>query len=212
MTVDPLFVRAFAFGQDILYHSFSSSDPLAAVIERGTFIPSMAKIPITNTRTEPVGARSTIFAFVNGQTGPTSPPAQGLNHVIVDGKNAEDASLEHMDVLEALRIGGDAHNVLDSFPTLSDRALAHLYTPLWDVQFVRWTAAAAEQGLNVAQLDGNQIRQLAAQGRVTAPDHLPLVSQNIVVNCPVIAFIDQPPSEPQAADPGRSATLTSGAP
>jgi len=47
---------------------------------------------------------------------------------------------------------------------------------------------------------------------VTAPDHLPLVNSNIAVNCPVIAFLDQPPREPQAPDPGRASTLVSGAP
>lgn len=68
------------------------------------------------------------------------------------------------------------------------------------------------QGLNVAQKDANQIRQLAARGLVTAADGLPLVPENIIVNCPIVAFADQAPDAPQAADPGRTATLYTGAP
>ena len=212
MTADMLLVRAFAHGKDIFYHSFSASNPLAAPIERGTFIPALAEIDFRNSRTLREGARSAIFAFVNGQTGPNSPPAQGLNHVILDAHGAEDASLQNPALLEALRAGGDAHNVLDSFTTLVDPALAMLYTPLWDLQLVRWSDAAVAQGLNVAQKDGNQIRQLAARGMVTADDGLPLVPVNIIVNCPIVAFFDAAPDVPQAPDPGRAATLFSGAP
>jgi hypothetical protein len=204
LTVELLIVRAFAFGQEIIYHSFSASDPITAVIERGTFVPAMAKIPLTNTRTVQEGARSSIFGFVNGQTGPTSPPAQGLNHVILDGRNPEEATPQNMALMEALRRGGDSRNVLDTFPTLRDPALARLYSPLWDLQMGRWSDEAVAQGRNTAQTDSNQIRQLAAQGVVTAPDGAPLVTQNIVINCPVIGFIDQPPVAPQAPDPGRT--------
>lgn len=212
LTADLLLVRAFAFGKDIFYHSFSASNPLAAPIERGTFIPNMGEIPFRNSRTIKEGARSSIFAFVNGQTGPNSPPAQGLNHVILDGHGSEDPSLQNPTLLEALRIGGDAHNVLDSFTTLSDPNLAALYTPMWDLQLAKWSAEAVAQGLNVAQEDANQIRQLAARGLVTAADGLPLVPENIIVNCPIVAFVDQAPEAPQAPDPGRAATLYTGAP
>lgn len=212
MTADLVMVRAFSHGKDILYHSFSASNPLAAPIERGTFVPLLGMVSPPSTRTTQEGARSSIFAFVNGQTGPMSPPAQGLNHVILDGGGTKDASLQNADVLEKLRIGGDAHNVLDSFPTLRDPALARLYSPLWDLQLVKWSDEAIARGANTAQMDANQIRQLAAQGVVHADDNLPLVTVDIIVNCPVIAFIDQAPDAPQAADPGTSSTLFRGAP
>ncbi|MDQ6907494.1 MAG: hypothetical protein M3176_11745 [Chloroflexota bacterium] len=212
MTADLVMVRAFSHGKDILYHSFSASNPLAAPIERGTFVPLLGMASPPNTRTVQEGARSSIFAFVNGQTGQPGPPAQGLNHVILDGGGTKDASFQNADVLEKLRIGGDAHNILDSFPTLRDPALAHLYTPLWDLQLVKWSDDAVARGVNVAQTDANQIRQLAAQGVVHSPDDLPLVAVDIIVNCPVIGFIDQAPDAPQAADPGKSATAFRGAP
>lgn len=212
MTADLVMVRAFSHGKDILYHSFSASNPLAAPIERGTFVPLLALVSPPNTRTTPDGARSSIMGFVNGQAGIPGPPAQGLNHVILDGGGTKDASFQNADVLDKLFKGGDAHNVLDSFPTLRDPALAHLYTPLWDLQLVKWSDDAVARGANVAQTDANQIRQLAAQGVVHSSDDLPLVTAGIVVNCPVIGFIDQAPDAPQAADPGKSATAFRGAP
>jgi len=212
MTADLLMVRAFSHGKDILYHSFSASDVIAAPIERGTHIAALAEVPFTNTRTTQAGARSSIFAFVNGRTGAMSPPAQGLNHVIIDGGNTKDASLRNIDVLEALRQGGDAHNVLDAFTTLRDPALARLYTPLWDLQLAKWSDEAVAQGLNTAQTDANQIRQLASRGLVLAPDGLPITTQNIIINCPIIAFINEAPEAPQAPDPGRVASPLRGAP
>jgi len=212
MTADLVMVRAFSHGKDILYHSFSSSNPLAAPIERGTLVPLLDLVSPPNTRTVQAGARSSIFAFVNGQTGIPGPPAQGLNHVILDGGGTKDASFQNADVLDKLFRGGDAHNILDSFPTLRDPALSHLYTPLWDLQLVKWSDDAVARGVNVAQTDGNQIRQLAAQGVVHSPDDLPLVTVGIIVNCPVIGFIDQAPDAPQAADPGMTSTPFRGAP
>jgi len=205
MTVDLQFVRAFSHGQLIIYHSMAASDPLGAALDqRGTFNPKMGRIPMSSTRTPDQGARSSIFAFVNGQTGLDNPAAQGLNHMIVVGAAAGDASLENTVLQEVLRRGGDPRNIIDTFPTLRDPALARRYTPIWDIQLSRWTDKAVAQGLNVAQKDTNQIRQLAAKRMVTAPDGGPLVNSNIAVNCPVIAFVDRPPTEPQAADPGRT--------
>ena len=205
MNVDLQFVRAFSHGQLIIYHSMAASDPLGAALDqRGTFNPKMGKIPVSDTRTADRGARSSIFAFVNGQTGLDNPAAQGLNHMIVVGAAAGDASAENTVLQDILRRGGDPRNIIDTFPTLRDPVLARRYTPIWDIQLARWTDEAVAQGRNVAQRDTNQIRQLAARGLVTAPDHLPLVNSNIAVNCPVIAFVDQPPTEPQAPDPGRT--------
>lgn len=201
-TVDLLFIRAFSHGKDIFYFSFGSTAALSAVLERGTFVPSQGLLPFANASENPQGARSAIFTFTNGQTGPTSPPAQGLMHVVADGLLAQEANLENTALLEALRQGGDAHNVLDSFPTLSDPGLARLYSPMWDTRIGVWSEEAVAQGLNVAQTDANQIRQLAAQGLVTnAGGVMPLSSAGQVVNCPVFGFLEEPPTEPQAERP-----------
>lgn len=201
MTVELLLVRAFSHGQDILYLSFETSDPLSATIERGTLAPGLGLLPFANASDHPMGARDAIFAFANGQTGAMSPPAQGLNHVIIDGRQAVDASVHQGGVVEALRAGGDAHNVLDFFPTLSDAHQAELYTPMWDLHVVAWSKDAVARKANVAQKDANQIRQLAARGMITNPGGVPQGSANIVVNCPVVGFLDAPPRAPQAAKP-----------
>ncbi len=197
MTVDLLFVRAFSHGQDIFYLTFDGSTPLQAVQERATFTPVLGQSPFANASDHPEGARSAIFTFTNGQTGPESPPAQGADHVLIDGHLAETANLENTELLEALRQGGDAHNVLDSFPTLTDPELAALYSPMWDLRVGVWSSSAVAENLNVAQTDANEIRQLAAEEMVTSPGGVPLGSANIVINCPVFGFADEAPAEPQ---------------
>ncbi|MDQ3513156.1 MAG: hypothetical protein M3462_05735 [Chloroflexota bacterium] len=199
LTAGLLFVRAFSHGEDIFYLTFDASTPLQAVQERGTFTPVLGQTPFANASDHPDGARSAIFTFTNGQIGPTSPPAQGGGHVIMDGLLAETANLENTPLLEALREGGDAHNVLDSFPTLDDPDLAALYSPLWDLRVGVWSEDAIVAGENVAQTDANAIRQLAADRTVTSPGGVPLGSANIVITCPVLGFADQAPAAPRVA-------------
>jgi hypothetical protein len=204
MTVDLQFVRAFSHGQDIFYFTFGSSGALSATLERGTFVPVLGTLPFANDDENPKGARSAIFTFTNGKRGETSPPAQGLMHVLLDNPPG-DLSVENTALLESLRRGGDAHNVLGSFPTLRDPRLARLYTPMWDLHIAEWSAEAVANGTNVTQTDANQIRQLAAKGIVTNPGGGMLGSANFVVNCPVLGFADEAPTTPQAADPKQDA-------
>lgn len=200
-TVDLLFIRAFSHGKDIFYFTFGGSAGLTAVLERGTFVPALGILPFAGASEHPQGTRSAIFAFTNGQTGPTSPPAQGLTHVVVDGLLAQEANLENTTLLEALRRGGDSHNILDAFPTLRNPALARLYTPMWDTHLAVWSPEAVSSRQNVAQTDANQIRQMAARGLVTSPGMVTLSSANLVVNCPVFGFLNDAPTEPQAPKP-----------
>lgn len=200
MTVDLQFVRALSHGKEIHYLTFGSSGSLSAVLERGTFVPVGSNLPFANASDHPEGARSAIFTFTNGKRGPMVPPAQGLMHVILDNPPG-DISLENTELLESLRQDGDAHNVLDSFPTLDDPHLARLYTPLWDLHIAVWSPDAVAKGQNVGQTDANQIRQLAARGLITSPGGGLLGSSNAVVNCPVLGFEDEAPSAPLAAAP-----------
>lgn len=91
-------------------------------------------------------------------------------------------------------LGGDAHNVLGSFPTLRDPRLASLYTPMWNLYIAEWSAESVANGTNVTQKDANAIRQLAVQGIVTNPGGGMLGSANFVVNCPVLGFADEAPA------------------
>lgn len=193
MTVDLLFIRAFSNGKDVFYLSFGASAPPTALFERGTVVPAIGQAPFAGASEHPQGARAAIFAFTNGQRGPASPPAQGLQHLIVDGRAQEDAHPGNTALLEALRLGGDSHNVLDFFPTLRDQRLARLYSPLWDLHLAQWSPDAVAQGLNVAQKDANGIRNLAARGLVSGAGGTPLGPANVTINCPVLGFADDPP-------------------
>ncbi len=200
MTVDLQFIRAFSHGKDIFYFSFGSSGALSSTLERGTFTPVLGTLPFANDDEDPMGARSAIFTFTNGKQGELSPPAQGLMHVLLDNPSGN-LSLENPELLESLRLGGDAHNVLGSFPTLRDQRLRELYTPLWDLHIAVWSDAAVAGGVNFAQTDANTIRQLAERGFLTNPGGGALSSSNFVVNCPVLGFADTAPTEDQAPRP-----------
>jgi hypothetical protein len=200
MTVDLQFIRAFSHGKEIFYLTFSSTGALSAVLERGTFIPAMATVPFANDDQNPNGARSSIFTFTNGRRGQNDPNAQGLMHVILDNPPGN-LSLQNPALLESLRRLGDAHNVLGSFPTLTDKRLRELYTPLWDLNIGEWSADVVARGVNFAQTDANTIRQLAARGFITNPGGAKLSSSNFLVNCPVLGFAITPPTEDQAPRP-----------
>ena len=200
MTVDLQFIRAFSHGKDIFYFTFGSTGALSATLERATFIPAMAGLPFANDDQNPKGARSSIFTFANGKLGKNDPNAQGLSHVILDNPPGN-LSLINPALLEGLRMLGDAHNVLGSFPTLADKRLRELYTPLWDLNIAVWSDDIVNKGMNYAQTDANTIRQLAVGKYVTNAGGAMLSSTNFVVNCPVLGFAATPPTEDQAPRP-----------
>lgn len=202
-TVDLLMVRAFAGGRDIMYFTFGSSDETAATIERAAFVPVMAGIPFANDDENPEGARVALWTFINGKAGANQPVnlRQGLNHVIIDGANARDATLGNRVVLDSLRNGGDARNVLGTFPTFDDARLRRLYVPIWDVFVTMWRPEFVAAGENFAQTDGNVIRQLAVFDVLTNPGGRMLNSANFIVNCPPFAFKDVRPTGPVAPRP-----------
>jgi len=139
-------------------------------------------------------ARSSIFAFANGNPTLQSPPGQGENHLILTGGITEEANFSHPDVLEKLRLGGDSHNVLSNFPTLSDPTLAEDYSPLWDLRIGFYSPAAIQKHLNMtARTDANETLNLAAEGLITSQGGRPLRSAGIIINCPVIGFLNEKP-------------------
>ncbi len=200
MTVDLQVIRAFSHGKEIFYFTFGSTGALSATLERGTFVPAAGGLPFPDDDQNPKGARSSIFTFANGKIGRGDPNSQGLRHVILDNPPGN-LSLQHPALLESLRQLGDAHNVLGSFPTLSDKRLRELYTPLWDLSVAVWSDDAVAREVNFAQTDANTIRQLSVGGFVTNPGGAKLSSSNAVVNCPVLGFATTPPTEDQAPRP-----------
>ncbi|WP_434620051.1 hypothetical protein [Arthrobacter sp. A5] len=194
-TVDLLFIHGFDAGQPILYISTEASDPLAAVLERATYVPLLNQASFRGGDDALGSGRERIFPFLNGQSGAGNPNAQGLIHLIKDGHATEDANLGNDALLAALRNGGDALNIQGDFPTITDPRHALSYSPLWDAQLGEWTDEAVEDGLNKLQTDENQILNLAATrpDLLTGPGGAAYGSVGFVINCPVIAFTNEEP-------------------
>jgi hypothetical protein len=200
--VDILLVKGFDAGQPILYLSTESSDPLAATLERATWVPALANAP-TNGGDDFLGsARERLFGFINGQSGLNNPNAQGFQHIVKDGHAAEDASASNTALINALRNGGDLLNVFGDFPTETDPRHAQAYSPLWDAQLGQWTQKAITQGFAKRQVDEVQVFDLAATrpDLLTGPGGAPYGAVGINVNCAVIGFTNKPPTA-NLADP-----------
>ncbi len=198
---DFLMIRAFSGGKEVIYLGLESSSEEAAVLERSTFTPALANLSFPNGSFRPDGARAGLFSFANGQTGRSSPPAQGLNHLVIDGRAQDDASLDNLALLTALRNGGDARNVTEVFPTMTDPKFRLEYSPAWDLHLAFWDKDAVAARRNVAQTDAFEIRALAEQNVVTSPGGFKLAAAGVEINCPVIAFVNDPPLAPQTLAP-----------
>src|ERR1700674_5407433 len=200
--VDLLLVKGFDAGQPILYLSTEANDPLAAVLERSTYVPALARASYTGGDDFLGSARERLFGFINGQTGANNRQSQGFQHLVLDGHAADDASAANTALISALRNGGDLLNVFGDFPTLKDPRHAQAYSPLWDAQLGLWTNKAVQQGLNTRQIDENVVFNLAA----TRPDLLtgvnpatgqpaPYGSVGVDINCAVTGFTaSEPPT------------------
>jgi hypothetical protein len=203
---DLLFVKGFDAGQPILYLSTDAGQPLTSVLERSTYVPALDKAAYNGGDDFLGSARERLFGFVNGQTGPDNPNAQGFVNLVKDGHASEDASAGNTALIDALRNGGDLLNVFGDFPTLADPRHADAYSPLWDAQLGLWTDKAIKEGLNTRQIDENVVFNLAA----TRPDLLtginpatgqpaPYGAAGVDINCAVIGFTDKAPTANLAA-------------
>ncbi len=194
--VDMLLVKGFDAGQPILYLSTEAGDPLAATLERSTFVAALAKAPYNGGDDFLGSARERLFGFVNGQTGAENKQSQGFAHLILDGHGAEDASADNKALINALRNGGDLLNVFGDFPSETDPRHAQAYSPLWDAQIGQWTQKAIQAGLDTRQIDENVAFNLAA----TRPDLLTGAggsaygAQGVDINCAVIGFTNKAPT------------------
>ncbi|TMD48482.1 MAG: hypothetical protein E6I86_06425 [Chloroflexi bacterium] len=194
--VDLLLVKGFDAGQPILYLSTEADDPLAAVLERSTYIPALARASYTGGDDFLGSARERLFGFINGQTGANNRQAQGFVNIVEDGHAAEDASAGNTALINALRTGGDLLNVFGDFPTLKDPRHADAYSPLWDAQLGQWTQKAIDQGLDKRQIDENVVFNLAANrpDLLTGPGGAPYGTVGIDINCAVIGFTADAPT------------------
>jgi len=194
--VDLLLVKGFDAGQPILYLSTEAGDPLAAVLERSTYVPALAKAAYNGGDDFLGSSRERLFGFINGQTGANNPQSQGFQHIVLDGHAAQDASASNTALIDALRNGGDLLNVFGDFPTLKDPRHADAYSPLWDAQLGQWTQKAIDEGFNERQIDENVVFNLAATrpDLITGPGGAPYGSVGIDINCAVIGFTKEAPT------------------
>jgi hypothetical protein len=193
---DLLFVKGFDAGQPIVYISTDAGQPISATLERATYVPALNEAAYNGGDDFLGSARERLFGFINGQTGPNNPQAQGFQHLVLDGHASEDASLSNTALINALRTGGDLLNVFGDFPTLSDPRHAQAYSPLWDAQLGEWTAKAVKAGLNKKQIDEVEVFNLAAKrpDLLTGPGGAPYGSAGVDINCAVIGFTEKAPT------------------
>jgi hypothetical protein len=195
--VDLLFVKGFDAGQPILYLSTDAGQPLTAVLERSTYVPALDHAAYNGGDDFLGSARERLFGFINGQTGANNPQAQGFVHLVRDGHASEDASAGNTALINALRNGGDLLNVFGDFPTLRDPRHADAYSPLWDAQLGQWSAKAVSEGLNTRQIDENVVFNLTATrpDLLTGPGGAPYGAAGVDINCAVIGFTNQAPTD-----------------
>lgn len=169
----------FENGEQFYFHLVTeSSDMGAATIERGTFTPRLAKLPMFG-KSMP-SDKSALLGFAptaNGETGANNPKRQGLNSTILDGPAFDPINVFPL----------DPHN------TKKDN---NNYSPMWDAHIYVWTDAAIAAGKRRQVKSIADLQVLFTEGSViNAPDNKgepnPLVAglkaTGAIINCPVIA-------------------------
>jgi hypothetical protein len=160
MTVTMEETEGFQGGKAVRYLSTDASLDVAAALENVTFAPKLNEAPTLDDDSTH-SSRTSLAAFVNGQTGAQNPQRQGLNSAILDGRSPE--------------------NVLRWNPGQGR------YSPLWDVHLAAWTPAAIAARRNLRQRDYGDVQGLADHGLVTAPDGTRFAASGFIVNCPIIS-------------------------
>jgi hypothetical protein len=156
--------------ESVHYTSFDASDPVAAAIEDVTYAPALNAAPAPGCADPMTAAancsREPLIAFTNGQTGVSNPQRQGLSSALLDG-------------LPPLNILKEVPEPTSQFD----------YSPMWDVHFETWTAAAVAGALNVRQTDFSAALQQVTSGLATGfPAGNPVAPAGFVVNCPVVSL------------------------
>lgn len=164
-TVTLALIRGFAGGKRVLYISTEASDAGAAAIERATYVPSLkAKAGLIP-----------IDVVANGIK-------QGLGFAALHGNLDKPATYA-----DAASLGSPL-NVLASFPT---GATAAAYTPLWNVVVLAWKPAALAAHKDVVLTGPADIA--AHDADLSGPGGKPAGPVGFVVNCPVVAYVDDAP-------------------
>lgn len=119
-TVTLALARGFVDGKPIYYLSTEASDPVAASVERATYVPALAKAA--------AAAEIPIGVVVDGPIDPKA--AQGLKYLTLHTPLAADATAANAATI------GSPFNVLSLAPDLEHPYAENGYSPLWSVQVV----------------------------------------------------------------------------
>ncbi len=184
-------------GQPILYLSTEASDPVAATLERATYVPLLQKAPFLGGDDFIGSARERIFAVANGPRASQASPAnaaaqtgqpQGFTYVSLDGHLTGDATPNNTASIRS------SNNIQGDFPIRSEPRHEFSYSPLWDVQVGEWTPQAIAQGKAHQLNDENEMLAAVKAGLMTGPMGAKFGSAGFVVNCPPIAYIAEKPT------------------
>ena len=188
--------HGFDSGRPILYLSTEASDPMAATLERATYVPLLAKAPFPGGDDFMGSARERIFAVANGPRAARAKPfdkdasdgqPQGFAYVSLDGKLSEDITPTNTAEIRT------SNNIQGDFPLRAEPRHEFSYSPLWEAQVGEWTAAAIAQG-KVKQLnDENQMLEAVKSGLMTGPMGMKFGAAGFVINCPPVAYLDEAP-------------------
>ncbi len=165
-TVTLLLSHGFAEGRRVAYISTEASDPAAAALERAIYVPKLGEGE----------ADIALLVFV---AAPGLEPGQGMAQALLRGGLAREATLGNAREL------GAPLNILTSFPM---GRTARGYSPSWRVTLLQWADGIAPRRVE-SQAD---IWQLMTAKQISGPAGVPSAPSDMVVNCPVIAWLDGP--------------------
>ena len=173
-------------GKQYFYHLVTdASAAVPAVLEKGVYAPTLAKIPAFG-KSAP-GEKSALLGFspvLNGRTDKGSGEDQGFSTALGNG-------------------GIDPINVFPIGPDNDNPSRENNYSPLWDAHVSMWTRAAIEAGKVHRIHSMDEQKKLIREGWLTSASINPPAPGNpyvgglrptqAIINCPVIAQPELPP-------------------
>ncbi len=190
--------HGFDSGKPILYLSTEASDPVAATLERATYVPLLQKAPFLGGDDFLGSARERIFAVVNGprakkadavDNNASDGQPQGFQYVSLDGNLSADTTPSNTATIRT------SNNIQGDFPLRAEPRHEFSYSPLWDAQVGEWTPQAIAQGKAKQLNDENEMLAAVKAGLITGPMGAKFGSgaKGFVINCPPVAYLDAPP-------------------
>jgi len=152
-----------------LGHGFADSEKVIYLsLDSNNALPAtMEDVTYTPATQDQLNAHAdeALYAFANGATGVNNPNRQGFN--------------------SALAGEGSPLNILDGL-TVSSRG----YTPLWNVNVAVWTDSAIKSGARRLLTSGDDVEMANEAKLLTNPMGGEVQSLGLLVNCPVIGFLE----------------------